>query len=294
MHSSRVRFRLTAAAAILALAACSKGSQTSGTTTTESATVAPAAVATATTDSPTPVAVPSAVAVVPSASPTAAALASVTFTDISGVDGADAIRQLAFLGVLDSTSGQFRPHDPLTRADYVRWLVKANNAYFASQPAKRIRLAETSAPSFVDVPAGQADYRYIQGMSDAGYVIGVDKTHFAPARNLTREELVAILISRDNGGAAMPASKPPSAWNYSSGGGSLPVDLVDRDKVSKPYWPAFQVNDGYGNSYAVGVLHRVYGTVKVFHPQQLATRADAAIALQEIDRTNAANLVPKT
>jgi hypothetical protein len=138
-----------------------------------------------------------------------------------------------------------------------------------------------------------ADFKYIQGMSDAGYVIGIDSKHFAPSRNLTREELVAILISRDNGGAAIPNAGPPSTWNYSGGGGTLSVQLTDRDVVSKPYWGAFQVNDGWGNSYAVDVLHRVYGTIKVFHPQQLATRADAAIALQEVDHVNAASLMPK-
>jgi len=237
MPSSALRLGLVSAALIIALGACSKGSQTSSTTTTETATSMPIAGPSATAIATTaPLATVSAIvnspaaspaglattAAVPAApSPTAAGLSSVAFTDISGVDGADAIRQLAFL-------------------------------------------------------------------------IGIDKTHFAPSRNLTREELVAILISRDNGGAAMPTSKPPAAWNYSPGGGSLPVDLADRDKISKPYWPAFQVNNGGGNSYAVDVLHRVYGTVKVFHPQQLATRADAAIGLQEIDRTSAANLVPKT
>jgi hypothetical protein len=304
MPSTALRLGVLAAL-VFVLAGCTKGGQTT-VTTTESATPAaveqspaPAAatsapVALASPAAVPPAASPSAAATVPSASPAASAPAKPAFTDIAGVDGADAIRQLASLNVLDVTSGQFRPHDPITRAQYVRWLVKANNAYFASRPEKRIRLAETSPPSFVDVPSANPDFAYVQGMSDAGYVIGVDKTHFAPGRNLTREELVAILISRDNEGSAMPSAGPPSTWNYSSGGGTISVQLLDRDKVSKPYWGAFQVNNGGGNSYAMDVLHRVYGTIKVFHPQQLATRADAAIGLQEIDRANAASVVPKS
>jgi S-layer homology domain len=319
MPSAALRLGVFAAALVLALAGCSKGSQSTTTTTESTATTAPLAEASANaaaspSESPaasppaasteaasaSPAAAtaaasasPIAAAVAPSATPTAAALAKIAFTDISGVEGAEAIRQLAFLGALDSTSGQFRPHDPITRAEYVRWLVKANNAYFANRPEKRIRLAETSQPSFVDVASSDPDFKYVQGMSDAGYVIGVDKNHFAPNRNLTREELVAILISRDNEGSAMPNAGPPSTWNYAAGGGTISVQLTDRDKVSKPYWGAFQVNNGWGNSYAMDVLHRVYGTIKVFHPQQLATRADAAIALQEIDHANAGNLVPK-
>ncbi|HEV3089469.1 MAG TPA: S-layer homology domain-containing protein [Candidatus Elarobacter sp.] len=318
MLPSAVRFGVLAVALLVALSACTKGSQSTATTTdvataapvpdtsasvvpagespsvpppsasVAAPSVSPAAVALATSSSPA-----AAAAVTPSASPASAALAKISFTDITGVEGAEAIRQLAFLGVLDGTSGQFRPHDPITRGEYVRWLVKANNAYFASRPEKRIRPAETGQPTFVDVPSADGDFKYVQGMSDAGYVIGVDKNHFAPSRNLTREELVAILISRDNEGSAMPNAGPPSTWNYSGGGGTLSVQLTDRDKVSKPYWGAFQVNNGWGNSYAMDVLHRVYGTIKVFHPQQLATRADAAIALQEIDHANAASVVPK-
>jgi hypothetical protein len=305
--SSALRFAIVAAASILALSACTKGTQSTSTTATQSVTAAPASPAGATNaplaqagtagGSAVPVAVGTPTiappAGIPSASASAAGVATVAFTDINGADGADAIRQLAFLGVLEATSGQFRPHDPISRAEYVRWLVRANNAYFATHPDKRIRLAETGQSTFVDVQPANADFKYIQGMSDAGYVIGIDAKHFAPSRNLSREELVAILISRDNGGAGMPNAGPPSTWNYAGGGGTLSVQLTDRDKVSKPYWGAFQVNNGWGNSYAVDVVHRVYGTIKVFHPQQLATRADAAIALQEIDHVSAASLVPK-
>jgi len=54
-------------------------------------------------------------------------------------------------------------------------------------------------------------------------VIGVDATHFAPDQALTREEMIAVKASRDEGEAAM-----------------VPVDLMflhysDNAKISKIY-----------------------------------------------------------
>jgi hypothetical protein len=172
MPSSAFRLSILAAASIVALSACSKGAQNTSTTATQSVTTAPVAEASPDAVTPAPPAeatatgatAPPAAAGTAAAAPAASAAASTSsaatsaplskaaFTDINGADGADAIRQLAFLGVLDNTSGQFRPHDPISRAEYVRWLVRANNAYFTTHPEKRIRLAETGQATFLDVP----------------------------------------------------------------------------------------------------------------------------------------------
>jgi len=262
----------------LPLAACSGNNQQS------QATASPAPAATVAAVAPAAVATPT-----PTPNPTA----SVHFTDIKGIFAENAIKQEATLGVFgNATSGKFNPYNTVPRAEYVRWLVVANNIYFKSQPDKQIRLAEAnSSQSFVDVPKSNPDFKYIQGMANSGFVIGIDKNHFAPNRPLTREEMIAILMSRDANSSPLPKAGPPSTWNYASGGGTLLVDFTDRNKVSKPYWGAFQLNNGWGNSYAEQEVKRIYGNTKVFDPLKPVTRADVAVALQVIDQKSSATLL---
>ncbi|HET9392930.1 MAG TPA: S-layer homology domain-containing protein [Candidatus Rubrimentiphilum sp.] len=272
----------------LPLAACSGNNQQS------QATASPEAAAT-TVASPASVATTAAVAApaaVATATPTPNPTAVVKFTDISGIFAEPAIKQEATLGVFETTSGKFNPYNTVPRSEYVRWLVLANNIYFKGQPDKQIRLAEAnSSQSFVDVPKSNPDFKYIQGMANSGFVIGIDKNHFAPDRPLTREEMIAILMSRDANSSPLPKAGPPSTWNYAAGGGTLSVDFTDRDKVSKPYWGAFQLNNGWGNSYALQEVKRIYGNTKIFDPLKPVTRADVAVALQVIDQKNSASLL---
>jgi len=246
------------------------------------------------TDQPTP-AVSAAPSIAASASvaaattaPTAGPLASVKFTDISGIFAETAIKQEAALGIFGSTSGKFNPYGTVSRGTYVEWLVKANNLYFADTPTSVIRLAEAnSPPSFVDVPKSNPYFPYVQGMTDAGYVIGIDRKHFAPNRPLTREELVAIQVQRFKNGQVQNLSKAtsPDAMSY--------VALADKNQISKPYWGAINTDQctdclwGGDNE-----LHRIFGPAKLFHPQQLVTRADVAVAIQQIANRTAASALP--
>ena len=273
----------------LPLAACSGNNQQSQATASPQAaatTAASPAVAATTADAAAP-------AAVATPTPTPNPTASVRFADIGGIFAENAIKQEATLGVFgNATSGKFNPYNTVPRAEYVRWLVVANNIYFKTQPDKQIRLAEAnSSQSFVDVPKSNPDFKYIQGMANSGFVIGIDKNHFAPNRSLTREEMIAILMSRDANSSPLPKAGPPSTWNYSSGGGTISVDFTDRDKVSKPYWGAFQLNNGWGNSYAVQDIKRIYGNTKIFDPLKAVTRGDVAVALQVIDQKSSATLL---
>jgi len=239
--------------------------------------------ATATSASPSTLAATTASPVAPSASvvagvsnpsaPSPASGRAVAFTDIAGITGEQAIRQEAQLGILEGTSGAFRPLAPITRGEYVRWLVRANNAYL-TDPAQRIRLAEPgNHQRFVDLPSADPNFPYIQGMADAGLLVGIDARHFVPTRDLTREELVAIIAGREHTGA--PDVMPKTAAELPQQG------LSDRGQISKPYWAAF-VNDRHCYGHMCDNLGRVYGAIKVFHPQAKATREDAAIAVQNV------------
>lgn len=278
-----LQFVVLSALVIAAVAGCAKkaddtASQTAQTASPEAtATVA----ATATAQSAAASTPAAATTPVPSPSGSPDPLASVHFTDISGIYAEKAIKNEAVLGIFGTKDGKFDPYGPITRGDYVRWLVLANNAYFAGAQ-DQIRLAEpNSEQSFVDVPKSNPNFKYIQGLANAGYLVGIDKTHFAPDRKLTREELLAILINRDNHG-----SSPVSLEKLEGDTG-----LSDANKISKPYWGAID-SDHWSNIFGSSQsLQRVFGPVKFLHPQQLATRADAAIAISLIQTHSAEDAV---
>ena len=278
--------------AALGLAACSGGQSSSSSTTTTQASPAvspavtaaasPAATAVATTTPATP-------AVIATATGTPGPTAAVRYSDIAGIFAENAIKQEAALGAFGkNTTGKFNPYGTVPRAEYVRWLVLLNNKYYSSQPDKQIRLAEANSDqAFVDVPKSNPDFKYIQGMANSGFLVGIDKNHFAPDRSLTREEMIAILISRDANSGGLPKAGPPSSWNYNNDY-TRSVDFTDREKISKPYWGAFQLNNGGGGDYAEDEVKRIYGNTKIFYPQKTVTRAEAAVALQNIDHRTSA------
>lgn len=207
-----------------------------------------------------------------SPSPTPVATKSptpVTFEDIKGGYGEKEITQLAQLGVLDSTSGKFNPQQPITRAEFVRWLVRVNNAIFTGSPDKTIRLPDTDTgkATFSDVEPTHPDFRYIQGLTNAGYVIGYDAKTFKPDQILTREEMLAIKVALDHR-VAMDSniSRPPGDW-------------TDSNKISKKYWPALYVESVFQNNANIG---RTFGTVTTLKPQAPVTRAEAAVTISAI------------
>ena len=288
----QLRYGVVLALITVVLAACSGGQQSSSssttTTTTQGSPAATAAASPAVSAAATAAAVATAVPATPAAVATATGtpnpLAAVRYTDISGIFAENAIKQEAALGAFGkNTTGKFNPYGTVRRAEYVRWLVTLNNIYYSNQPDKQIRLAEAnSEQTFVDVQKTNPDFKYIQGMANSGFLVGIDKNHFAPDRALTREEMIAILISRDANSGGLPKGSPPSNWNYNNDYTHV-VDFTDRDKISKPYWGAFQLNNGGGGDYAEDEVKRIYGNTKIFYPQKPVTRAEAAVALQKID-----------
>lgn len=205
----------------------------------------------------------------PSPGPSVATKA-VALTDIKGDFGQQAIEDEAKLGILNTTSGKFRPNDPITRAQFVRWLVTANNMYFKDTPGKQIRLAKTGPAQFADVPVSNPRFPQIQGLANAGYVIGVDSKHFAPDRPITREEMIAIKAAVDEGGA-------------------IKEDVGMAEFDLKRFSDAAQINKRYASAidedYSVRTtqnIARIWGSIKALMPRKPVTRSEAAIAIWEI------------
>lgn len=201
-------------------------------------------------------------------------LAGVEYTDVTGNFAETAIKELAALGVFTPKTGAFHPDAPVTRGQYIAWLVAANNIYFKNQPQGAIRPASPNVDqTFVDVPKSHPFFAQIEGMADAGFVIGIDRNHFAPDRLLTREELIAIQTTRYRGGVAFAKMNSASAMYC--------VHLLDANNVSKPYWGAFNEDQCTGFN-GQDEIHRIFGAGRTLHPQRQVTRAEVAIALEKI------------
>ena len=204
------------------------------------------------------------------ASPATSPTISVSFTDIAGTYGEQDIRDEAQLGVFPTTTGAFRPNDPISRGDYVQWLVTANNLYFADDSTSQLRFPSTNEDTFLDVTPSSPYWKYVQALVDAGFVIGVDATHFAPDRPITRQEMVAIKYQVDAGQKATP--DPNLTAQQIS-------ELSDADQVAPIYVTAVYDDLNLNIAHNIG---RIWGKTAYFHPTRQLTRAEAAISLAEI------------
>jgi S-layer homology domain len=241
---------------------------------------------------PTPAATASA-----PASPTAPT--AIGFDDIQGVFGEKEITQLAQLGVFESASGKFNPQQTITRAEFVRLLVRANNAIWFDQSDKMIRPAAGGTATFPDVPTSHPNFQYIQGVINAGFAVGFDEKAFKPDEPLTREQMVAIKIGVDKGGLEEPILKPDGkrfsdaidekALKSNTLASHVP-DWTDRAQISKQFVPAFNSQAyliyGGGSDRWMAEhkdpfqnVNRAFGAVKALRPQAPVTRAEAAAAV---------------
>jgi hypothetical protein len=203
-------------------------------------------------------------AVTPAASPAASPTDS--FGDIKGLSSEEPVRNLATLGIIDK-AGQFKPFEPITRAEFVRWVVTANNVYANGNALTVLKAAETPEATFVDVKPSDPDWKYIQGLANAGYVVGIDKTHFAPNRPITREEMIMIKAQLDEGSEIKTGQFDHRYVGYS-----------DLDKANPDYIGAM-----YHDTCATTTNNsaRIWGSIKVLNPKKPLTRSEAAICVSE-------------
>ncbi|MEH1935339.1 MAG: S-layer homology domain-containing protein [Nostoc sp.] len=194
------------------------------------------------------------------------------------------IQDLAALGVLSiepkatksnstTTTNQFEPSKIVTHREYARWLIAANNAMYASNPAKQIRLASESTQSaFSDVSAKDPDFPAIQGLAEAGLIpspLSGDSTVvlFRPDAPLTREQLLLWKLPLDTR-QALPSANLDAVkqtWGFQD---AARIDPKALRAVLADYQNAEQSN-----------IRRVFGYTTLFQPKKPVTRAEAATAL---------------
>ena len=194
------------------------------------------------------------------------------------------IEDLAALGVLtvDSSGSKtnagasgttFEPNKTITRREYARWLVAANNQIYANRPGQQIRSAsETSQPAFRDVPRSDRDFQSIQALAEAGLIpspLTGDATAvlFRPDAPLTRENLILWKVPLDTRQALPSASVDAvkQTWGFQ-----------DAAKVEPRALRAVLADFQNGES---ANIRRMLGYTTLFQPKKPVTRAEAASVL---------------
>ncbi len=194
------------------------------------------------------------------------------------------IQDLAALGIFtgesnssksnsSNTEDQFQPDKIITRREYARWLVAANNAMYSNNPAKQIRLASASdRPVFKDVSSQDSDFTTIQGLAEAGLIpssLSGETTTvlFRPDAPLTREQLLLWKIPLDTRQALPTANinAVQQTWGFQ-----------DVGKIDPKVLRALLADHQNGEKSNV---RRVFGYTTLFQPKKPVTRGEAAATL---------------
>ena len=180
------------------------------------------------------------------------------------------VEDLSSLGII-TTQENFSA--PITRREYLRWLIKANNRFYSNQPSLQIRPASTtSIPLFKDLNNSDPDFPLIQGLAEAGIIpstLTKDNNAFflRPDAPLTRETLIHWKVPLDYRKAIPVATLETikSSWG-----------LSDANLIDPKVWSTLYVD--YQNGEASN-LRRALGYTVLLQPKKLVTHAEAAATL---------------
>ncbi|MEG4086916.1 S-layer homology domain-containing protein [Microcoleus sp. POL10_C6] len=174
---------------------------------------------------------------------------------------------------LETASTLPKPNKIVTRREYARWLVAANNQIYASRQAKQIRLAvDSSEPAFSDIPKTDPDFSAIQGLAEAGVIpsslSGETKdVKFRPDAPLTRETMILWKVPLDSR-QVLPTANIDGVkekWGFQ-----------DASKIDSQASRAVLADFNNGD---LANIRRVFGFTTLFQPKKSVTRAEAAASL---------------
>lgn len=179
-----------------------------------------------------------------------------------------------FAGDRESENNQsFKPNQVITRSEFARWLLAANNAIYANIPSKQIRpIPKATQPAFKDIPATDPHFAVIQGLAEAGLVPSPltgnsSALLFRPDAPLTRETLLLWKVPLDARQALPKTSLDAlqATWGFQ-----------DTAKIDPQVWRSLLADFQNGEQANV---RRAFGYTQLFQPQKTVTRAEAAAAL---------------
>ena len=191
-----------------------------------------------------------------------------------------AVKEVAALGILTpqtkdslANANKFAPNELVTRRDYARWLVSANNKYHDSSPGNKIHLArKTNQIAFKDIDINDPDFGEIQGLAEAGLIPSIltsdsNNVLFRPDATLTREDLLTWKVPLDVRAALPKASIETieETWGFQD------IAKIDPQAI-KALFSDFQNGDRAN-------VRRLFGYTTLFQPKKGVTRAEAAASL---------------
>ncbi len=209
-------------------------------------------------------------------------LNDVEFTDLDNIPEQlqQPLKTIAALGVLTPYTGEanvelskFAPNKIITRGEYARWLIAANNRYYSDNPGKKIYVAsKTDQPAFNDVKPSNPDFAAIQSLAEAGLIpsrLTGDSTGllFRPDAPLTREDLITWKVPLDTRQSLPQASieAVEKSWGFQD------APKIDSSAIRALY-ADFQNGD-------LSNVRRIFGYTTLFQPKKPVTRAEAAASL---------------
>ena len=190
------------------------------------------------------------------------------------------LESVAALNILTPYTGngnielsKFAPNKIITRGEYARWLITANNRYFQDSSDKKIYLATTTnEPAFQDVKPNNPDFEAIQSLAEAGLIPSrltedSNNVSFKPDAPLTREDLLAWKVPLDMRQSLPKASIEAikESWGFQDAGN------IDSTAIRALY-ADFQNGDRSN-------VRRIFGYTTLFQPKKPVTRAEAAASL---------------
>lgn len=180
---------------------------------------------------------------------------SKSFVDLTGHWAREDIELLASMGIIEGMdANHFMPEAKVTRAQ------------FAAMVTRALKLKETTVKSpFADVLPDSWYARSVSSAYAAGVIQGITASSFAPERNITREEMVVMLVR---------AGKYASEGTFKEAGSKGSITFVDEHSVSE-----WAIND-----IELAVLAGIIKgrTDNTFGPQANASRAEAGVVIKRL------------
>ncbi|MEN9231321.1 MAG: S-layer homology domain-containing protein [Thermostichus sp. DG02_5_bins_236] len=197
---------------------------------------------------------------------------------------ARSVSRLEQLGVFaDLTGSEFQPQRSIRRGEFARWLVLANNAIYADEPSRQIRLGSApERPIFLDVPEEDPHFRYIQALGSAGLIDGDANQEFRPNSLLSRAELIRMKAPLD----LPPGQVKGSRRELEEGWGFTDVATIPAEAVA-PLVADRSLNNA-------STVLRTFGPIRTFNPFEPVSRGEAAIALSAFGERTAQDALQQT
>jgi hypothetical protein len=208
------------------------------------------------------------------------------YSDIEKSPFKNQIINLARLKIFDEPEGEFKPGKPITRAQYIRWLVKANNTFLPAETGGLIQPASgQTKSSFTDIGKKHKDWEWIQGLADAGYDIAFSKGKFAPERKITRQEMINIRCQLEYN--MSPKESGKTAKNPKPAITALLKFYDDADKIKPACLAAFIKDKNQGFM----IIKSSFGTTRLIKPDKEVTREEAAASISKIKNISAESIL---